>query len=286
MIRALQPAFEARGWALEEVLWQTAHSFTDPYDAYLLGTCWDYTSCPDWFLAAITRLSERSVVLNSPELVKWNLHKTYLKRLACQGIPSIPTVWLENVRPETLIGARESLGVQKVVVKRATGASAIGQHLTFGDDSLVTLAYSLDPSYEYFMQPFLKNITATGERSLIFFGSEFSHAVLKRPRRGDYRVQSLYGGTEEKYDPLEREIHLGQRIISLLPELPLYARIDLVSLQDGREGLMECECIEPYLYPNFGPSYGDAFSRAVEARLESLSVDPPGFENRLAARER
>jgi hypothetical protein len=39
------------------------------------------------------------------------------------------------------------------------------------------------------VQPFLPEIQSTGELSLLFFDGTFSHAVCKRPKAGDYRVQ-------------------------------------------------------------------------------------------------
>ena len=37
----------------------------------------------------------------------------------------------------------------------------------------------------------------TGEWSLVFFAGRFSHAVLKRPAAGDFRVQAEHGGSTE-----------------------------------------------------------------------------------------
>ena len=45
------------------------------------------------------------------------------------------------------------------------------------------------------IQPFLPGVPEEGEYSMIFFGGRFSHALNKRPKSGDYRVQSLYGAT-------------------------------------------------------------------------------------------
>ena len=45
------------------------------------------------------------------------------------------------------------------------------------------------------VQKFMDSIVTEGEWSLIFFGGEFSHAVLKTPSSGDFRVQNDFGGT-------------------------------------------------------------------------------------------
>ena len=45
------------------------------------------------------------------------------------------------------------------------------------------------------VQEFLSEIQDGGEWSLMFFGGEFSHAVVKRPATGDFRVQVEHGGS-------------------------------------------------------------------------------------------
>jgi glutathione synthase/RimK-type ligase-like ATP-grasp enzyme len=50
------------------------------------------------------------------------------------------------------------------------------------------------------VQPFLREIRE-GEWSLIFLGGEFGHAVVKRPAKGDFRVQHDFGGTVERREP-------------------------------------------------------------------------------------
>jgi hypothetical protein len=40
-------------------------------------------------------------------------------------------------------------------------------------------------------------VAVEGEWSLIFFSGEFSHAVIKIPRAGDFRVQHDFAGSEE-----------------------------------------------------------------------------------------
>jgi hypothetical protein len=98
------------------------------------------------------------------------------------------------------------------------------------------------------IQPFLPSVKEEGEYSLLFFGNDYSHAVIKKPKSGDYRIQSLYGGTEQTYSPTKNEIEAAQKIINILPFEPLYARVDLLRGNDGHLKLIELEMIEPYLY--------------------------------------
>lgn len=45
------------------------------------------------------------------------------------------------------------------------------------------------------VQPFVPDVAAVGEWSLVFLGGAYSHAVLKRPAAGDFRVQYELSGT-------------------------------------------------------------------------------------------
>ena len=87
-----------------------------------------------------------------------------------------------------------------------------------------------------------------GEYSFLYFGGQFSHALLKTAKSGDYRIQSAYGGSEETYHPSDAEIDAGQAILDTLGDTPLYARVDLLRGLDSKLALIELEIIEPYLY--------------------------------------
>lgn len=118
------------------------------------------------------------------------------------------------------------------------------------------------------IQPFQPAIQSEGEYSFIFIDGEFSHCTLKQAAGGDYRIQSLYGGTEQKIDPPTEDKESAARIIGLLPlPTPLYARIDMVRGEDNNLLLMEAELIEPYLYPEQGPELGPRMAAGIEKRL-------------------
>ena len=41
---------------------------------------------------------------------------------------------------------------------------------------------------------YLPSIETQGETSLLYFGGRLSHAVNKRPLRGEFRIQEEFGG--------------------------------------------------------------------------------------------
>ena len=51
------------------------------------------------------------------------------------------------------------------------------------------------------IQEFVDEIETDGEWSLVFFDGAFSHAVIKRPTAGDFRVQEDFGGSSEPRVP-------------------------------------------------------------------------------------
>ena len=97
------------------------------------------------------------------------------------------------------------------------------------------------------VQPLIGEVRDPGEWSLLFFGGQFSHAVLKRPAAGDYRVQWEFGGSAEAMAPPRALIADAERVLAAAPGTTVYARVDGVE-RDGHLTLMELELIEPHLF--------------------------------------
>ena len=60
---------------------------------------------------------------------------------------------------------------------------------------------------------------------------------------------------------------IRRRIVAALPLAPLYARIDLIRLDDGSLALMEVEVIEPDLYVDQEPEAPARLAEALRATL-------------------
>src|SRR4030095_590498 len=111
-------------------------------------------------------------------------------------------------------------------------------------------------------------ILSGGELSLLFFDGVFSHAVCKRPKEGDYRVQFQYGGTNSNRQVSAPLTAQARACIGAAPSLPVYARVDGV-VQDGRFLLMELEVFEPLMFLARGPAAPMRFARAIAGRLKA-----------------
>lgn len=266
MIDALTPAFAVRGMSLEPIDWRAPFAEFAGFVAALIGTPWDYFDLADEFLDRLDTLEGAGVrVLNAPGVVRWNIEKTYLRELAARGAPAIPTLWLDDAGRDDVLAALDQFAAESVVVKRQVGGGALGQH-RFTRDDLPAGDWRM--GHPAMVQPFLPAIVDEGEISLIFIDGAFSHALRKLAAKGEYRIQSLFGGREEDFVPSASELAQAEAVLAACPfPAPTYARIDMVRLPSGELAVMEAELIEPYLYPDQGPELGERLAAAVAKRL-------------------
>ncbi|MEY4671491.1 MAG: hypothetical protein RLZZ415_1370 [Pseudomonadota bacterium] len=264
-LEAVRAGLGARG-TVTAIDWRAPLETLAQFDAAILGTPWDYTEAKDEFLIRLGELEQAGVTVCNPlAVVRWNSDKLYLKELGERGAVTIPTVWPERAGPADVLAAFEHFQTDRVVVKRRVGAGAIGQD-SFTRDNPPPADWSLDQAA--MIQPFLPAIQTEGEQSFIFIDGALSHALLKQATGGDYRIQTLYGGFETPLDPAPADRAAAEAVFALLPfdQPPLYARIDMVRLEDGRLAVIEAELIEPYLYPEQGPNLGSMLADGIMRR--------------------
>ncbi len=265
MIAALEPALRDFGMALRVVDWEAPLAEFGGLELVMLGTAWNYQDRADEFLDKLEALAERGIaVCNPPEIVRWNMTKTYLRELAERGVDTIPTRWLDRVTAQNASAVMDEFDCDKLVVKRQVGAGALGQELL--EKGSIPRGWHFDQPA--MLQPFLPAIAEDGELSFVFIDGELSHALRKVPAPDDYRIQSLYGGTERVHNATEKEQAAAQAVLDALPFAPsLYARIDMLRGTQGGLKVMEVELIEPYLYPEQGPQLGARLARAIAQKV-------------------
>jgi glutathione synthase/RimK-type ligase-like ATP-grasp enzyme len=265
-LEAVRAGLGARG-TVTDIDWRAPLETLAQFDAAILGTPWDYTEAKDEFLIRLGELEQAGVTVCNPlAVVRWNSDKLYLKELSERGAVTIPTLWPERAGPADVLAAFDHFNTDRVVVKRRVGAGAIGQD-SFSRDNPPPANWSIEQAA--MVQPFLPAIQSEGEQSFIFIDGILSHALLKRAAGGDYRIQTLYGGVELPLDPAPTDRAAAEAVLALLPfdQPPLYARIDMVRLEDGRLAVIEAELIEPYLYPEQGPNLGPLLADGILRRL-------------------
>jgi len=259
-----------RGIHADPAIWDDPARDWSSFDAVVLRSCWDYHLKSETFLRWIASLEGASVpVLNAAPLVRWNANKSYLRDLDAKGIPIVPTCWPEVGDAVRLKDKLRELGWTTAVVKPRISATAHRTHLITTDhaDSAPGLFDELRSGPGVMVQKFMDGILDEGEWSLIFFGGQFSHAVLKTPKMGDFRVQNDFGGSEHPADPPTQVLQSATRIVQTVTPT-LYARVDGV-VDDQQFRLMELELIEPMLFLASHPAAPSRFADAIAVATSS-----------------
>lgn len=210
------------------------------FDAVIIRTTWDYMRWPIEFQNTLKEIQLSGAKLfNSFSVVAWNIHKFYLKELQSQGTVIVPTVFFSH---DELPVVPLDWSCSRFILKPAISAGAYKTTVISHDD---LKALKLDAG-DWLLQPFLESIFE-GEISLIYFDKKFSHALIKVPKQGEFRVQEEFGGSVMPYSPDEKLLKLASDILSHVDMPLLYARVDLVPFKETH-ALMELELIEPALY--------------------------------------
>lgn len=216
-----------------------------------------------WMQACATWEAAGVKMLNPPSVLAWNSDKSYLGRLAEQGVAIPDTVWIDGPTQADADAAFDRFGTDRIVVKpRVSGGAWRTLRLSRGE------RMEGAPEGPAMIQPYLPTIETEGETSLLFFGGRLSHVVEKRPVPGEFRVQVQYGGGYVALpEPPAGALALAERTLAAIGEDLLYARIDMARDADGGWLLMEAELIEPDFYLGSAPEGGKRFAAAVKARL-------------------
>ena len=267
--RLLVPALAALDVTAVPAVWDARAVCWDEFQGVLIRSCWDYHLRPGEFLDWIDQLERAGVAVWNPgNLLRWNHHKRYLRDLAARDVATVPTRWLPRGEAADLLALLADAGWREAVVKPAVSASAFGTWRTStgtatGEQSRLDALLRIA---DVMVQPLLPEVADAGEWSLVFLGRRFSHAVLKRPAPGDYRVQWEFGGSAESAVPPGHLIADAERVIAAVPGDALYVRVDGVE-REGRLVLMELELIEPHLFLGWDNGAAGRLAEALRAAL-------------------
>ncbi|HCK84168.1 MAG TPA: hypothetical protein DHW63_06535 [Hyphomonadaceae bacterium] len=257
-------AGRARGIEFETVYWDEPDLPDRGFDLAVIRTCWDYTERAREFVEAIAAYEQGGMrVLNSSSTVAWNARKTYLREL---GAAAIETVWSEQADARSVAHAFDALDAAELVVKPQVGAGS-RETLRLKRNAWNEADLLGGPQGPAMMQPYLRAIESEGERSLLWFGGKYSHAVRKVPAGNDW-LANIPGKTRFFAEaPPASAIDVAEAARALAPADMLYVRIDLVLGDDDRWRVIEIEAIEPYLFLDFAPegavSFVDAIARVL-----------------------
>lgn len=289
----LLDALAARGVSADAVVWDDEAVRWEEYDLVVVRSAWDYAQRRDEFLAWAERVCGVTRLVNPLAVIRWNTDKHYLRELEAAGVRIVPTQWLE---PERHLSSR-ALHTRfpahgEMVIKPAVSAGSLdtGRYTAIDPQSRgLAIAHArrlLGEDRTVMAQRYLTSVDTVGERAHVFVAGEYSHSVLKGAMLDgrDVAVDGLY--KEERISAVEaspEEVEMAHEVIATArqlldaqPDAPgaddhlpfLYARVDVVSDDDGRPVLMELELVEPSLFPSYADGALDRLADAIAARAE------------------
>ncbi|MES2448526.1 MAG: hypothetical protein V4546_15165 [Bacteroidota bacterium] len=230
-------------WNDEQVNWEN-------YDVAILKSPWDYFDLIEDFYAWLKKIESLNIKLLNPlETVRWNADKHYLFDIEKAGLKVTPSKFITKGDEVNLLQYFEDFKTDQFIVKPAvSGGSKNTFKVTAANvDEINEKLKTLVQLEDFILQPFIKEIEEIGELSFLFFNGQFSHALLKKAAKGDFRVQATFGGTVLPHQPNDELIKTAKKYVDQFAEGCLYARVD-GAMVNNEFVLMELELIEPFLF--------------------------------------
>ena len=255
------------GWQAEWLPWKTPDVHWDSWDVVYLAATWDYPDEPERFIRVLETVDQsRALLVNPLEPVQWSVRKTYLDDLADRDVSVVPTRFFTCFDECPADDLYRQFDVDTIVFKPVVGANAQYAFLVPRSelDHMRHKMASVFAERPFMAQPCMNAIHDDGEYSLMYIGGEFSHAIRKVPKPGDFRVQEEHGSTVTPSVPTKDMLAVSEHALSVAGDDLLYARCDLVRDEEGRYRIMELELVEPSLYLRMDDSAPARFAAALD----------------------
>jgi hypothetical protein len=285
----LVPALQERGATAEAVVWDDPSADWAGYDLVVVRSTWDYASRRAEFLSWAEAVDAVTTLANPSPVTRWNTDKHYLRELEQAGVPIVPTTWLEPERHLTARALHTRFPANgDFVIKPAISAGSLdtGRYTAINATSRgLAIKHALrllEQGRTVMCQRYLTSVDTAGERAHIFMNAEYSHSVLKGAMldgpdtgTGDLYKQERMSPFVASDDEVEASRHVVRTARRLLTEAAdgevsaekfLFARVDLVSGDDGQPLLMELEMVEPSLFTSLADGALERFADAIVAR--------------------
>jgi glutathione synthase/RimK-type ligase-like ATP-grasp enzyme len=277
---SLLPALKELAIDARPVVWDDPNIDWSQYHGCVLRSTWDYYQKYDSFMKWIDKLEAKKIpIWNGPQTIRWNINKKYLFEIAKANMPIVPTygcptIWTEK-NFEIL---KKEVASERIIVKPLVGAGADKTYrVSSWEDWHLQVGPNPDWKQEMIAQPYLESIENMGEVSLLYFGTAFIHGWSKKPKPGDFRVQSMFGGEYSLLTPSATESALASTIVQWLQkklatwnESLCYARLDFIRTPNGPL-VSELELIEPDFAFELSPESIEKFARHIGDLLTPLA---------------
>ena len=239
----------------------------------IFRSTWDYFDQFSNFRNWLDIVKDQCYLINPYEQINWNLDKHYLLDLQKLDLPIVESIFVSKKTQLNIETISKSKNWKDIVIKPTiSGAARHTYHLK--NDEIKKFQYkwlSLTNNEDFMVQEFQKNILSSGEIAVMLFGGEYSHSVLKKAKKGDFRVQDDFGGSVEKINPSLDIIKLAEKTIKSLKTMPLYARVDIIFDNGNKPVISELELIEPELWFRFKEESAYKLAEIVKDFLNKLN---------------
>ena len=242
--------------------WETTRSI-------LFRSTWDYFDKFELFKKWFNKTKNKCLMINSTETIEWNIDKHYLLDLQEHQIPIPNSEFIKRGSSIDLSLLMQKKKWNEIVVKPTISGAAKNTYrlkeeeiIQFGP-TWEKLIYKED----FIVQEFQNNVITEGEVAMIVIGGKFTHAVLKKAKEGDFRVQDDFGGSIAIYNPSEEMVKLAEKCTRILTPIPSYARVDIIWDNLRELAVSELELIEPELWFRLNPNAAQKLAHHVDLIL-------------------
>jgi glutathione synthase/RimK-type ligase-like ATP-grasp enzyme len=268
--KVVQQALEKRGLRVTRTNWDNPDFDWTKTRCAIFRTTWDYFDRFAEFSTWLNVVCTQTQLINPIETIRWNIDKHYLQELANKGVKIPPTIFIEKGDLRSLSEIISTLPWSNFILKPAVSGAA--RHTYKFNHTTVAECQEffadLIAVEDMLVQEFQHNILSKGEIALMVFGGTVSHAVLKKARPGDFRVQDDFGGKVYPHKPSAEEIQFAEMVVKQVSPLPAYARVDLMWDNSNELVISELELIEPELWFRKYPPAAEMLAEAVLKMLK------------------
>ncbi len=267
----VQDALEKENLIVKRISWDDATFDWNTTNYALFRTTWDYFDRFDEFSTWLEKVSQETTLLNSARMIHWNIDKHYLQDLANKEVAIVPTYFIEKGDTRSLAEIHEELAWTETVVKPCISGAARhtyklnSQNMHAHED----IYQKLIAEEAMLLQPFMHQIVTKGEISLMVINGNYTHAILKKAKKGDFRVQDDFGGSVHEYNPTQEEITFAENAVKACIEPPMYARVDIIWDNDDQLAISELELIEPELWFRFHNEAATQLAKGIASNMRA-----------------
>jgi hypothetical protein len=266
----LQRSLLVQGIKGVAVSWDDPDAAWDAFDLVVVRSTWDSVDRPEEFLTWVHAVANVTPIENGPEVLAWNLDKTYLIDLERAGLPVVPTTW---VRP----GVAWTPPAVPFVVKPtiSAGGRETARYDTRVEEARAHVARLHAVGQTVMLQPYLSSVDTRAETKMTFLDGHFSHAISFGPL-----LEADAGVMDSPWEkdvalslrnPTPAELDLANAVIAYTTDRfgsLLSSRVDTATTDDGVPVLLELELVEPMLALWAEPQAPSTLATAIASRLK------------------